>query len=512
MTAGSLAALERRVREELTLLDPQARPWRPAEGSMLDVLIVGAGQGGLSIAFELRRLGIANTLVVDRSPSGMEGPWRGFARMPVLRTYKHLIGPDLGIPSLTPRAWFEAVHGAEAFATATRIPTPDWAAYLDWYRRMTGARVRNGVEVTGLCPDAEGVTAETSEGPLRASHVVLANGMDGAGAWHIPPEVEATLPRQAYAHTAEPIDLAALEGKRVLVLGAGASAFDAALAAGTAGAACVRILARRAELRRANPFIWMEQDGFLHFFRALDDATRWRFARHFHAFGQPPTEATHGGGRRLAQPVHSHGSMRVAHWRWEDDEIRAELASGEVIAADVLILGTGIDWGLHLRPELAGIARATLLWRDRAPDGEEEPTLGAQPYLGEDFELLEREPGALPGLSRIRLFNYAALPSMGLTGSAIAGIRCGVPHLARGIGRDLFRAEAGAQLHSLEAFLRGEEVPPFDSPAATIALEAKPRMSRPISASAPRRRARRSARSAANRSAGSGRTDPAPTG
>lgn len=483
MTAGSLAALERRVREELELLDPQARPWRPAEDRVLDVLIVGAGQGGLAIAFALCRLGIVNTLLVDRSPPGWEGPWRSFARMPTLRTYKHLTGPDLGIPSLTPRAWFESVHGAGAFAATTRIPTEDWAAYLDWYRRMTGARIRNGTEVRKLHPEAGGVTVETSEGPFRARHVVLANGMDGAGAWHVPPEVAAALPRSAYAHTAEPIDLAALAGKRVLVLGAGASAFDAALAAEAAGAVSVRLLARRTELRRANPFIWMEQDGFLHFFRSLDDATRWRFARHFHRYGQPPTEATLEAVA-ASRAVSILAGQRVARWRWED-EVRTELTSGETLAADFLILGTGVDWGLHLRPELADLAPATLLWRDRAPPREEEPGLGFQPYLGEDFELLECKPGALPGLSRIRLFNYAALPSMGLTGSAIAGLRCGVPHLARGIGRELFRAEASAQLRSLEAFLRGKEVPPFDSPAAIAALEAKPRMSRAISASAP---------------------------
>lgn len=483
MADRSIAALERKVREELSLLDPRARPWRPSEDTVLDVLIVGAGQGGLSIAFALKRLGIDNTLIVDRSPPGMEGPWRRFARMPTLRTYKHLSGPDMGIPSLTPRAWFEVIYGPKAFASASRIPTFDWAAYLDWYRRMTGAHVRNGVEVTGLRPDAEGVTVETSEGERRARHVVLANGMDGAGAWHTPPEVTATLPRVVHAHTAEAIDLASLAGKRVLVLGAGASGFDAALAAEAAGAASVRLLARRIELRRANPFIWMEQEGFLNFFRSLDDATRWRFARHFHRFGQPPTEATLEAVA-TSRVTSIRTGTQVAQWHW-NGEIGAQLDCGETLAADFLILGTGVDWGLHLRPELAGIAPATLLWRDRAPAGEEEASLEDQPYLGEDFELLEREAGALPGLSRIRLFNYAALPSMGLTGSAIAGIRRGAPHLARGIGRDLFRAEAGAQLRSLEAFLRGEEVPPFASPAATMALDAKPRMSRPISASAP---------------------------
>ncbi|HEV7266628.1 MAG TPA: hypothetical protein VGN83_17140 [Falsiroseomonas sp.] len=54
--------------------------------------------------------------------------------------------------------------------------------------------------------------------------VVLATGMDGRGAWGVPEIVARNLPRHRYAHTADDIDFAALAGKRVVVVGAGAGA------------------------------------------------------------------------------------------------------------------------------------------------------------------------------------------------------------------------------------------------------------------------------------------------
>ena len=55
-------------------------------------------------------------------------------------------------------------------------------------------------------------------------------GIAASGRWWMPPQVEA-LPRHLRAHTADPIDFAALRGKCVAVLGAGASAFDNAATA-----------------------------------------------------------------------------------------------------------------------------------------------------------------------------------------------------------------------------------------------------------------------------------------
>src|SRR5687767_12755430 len=120
MTISGLATLEAQVRRDHALTcfpEPLwVPPRRTATGApILDVLIVGAGQGGQAIATQLRRERVENILVIDRAPAGGEGPWRNFARMRTLRTWKTVTGPDLGMPSLTFQAWFEAQHGAAAF-------------------------------------------------------------------------------------------------------------------------------------------------------------------------------------------------------------------------------------------------------------------------------------------------------------------------------------------------------------------------------------------------------------
>src|ERR1700729_983626 len=97
----SLAELERAVQRDLHCLHYPRRDWVPQRhtrngGVVYNVIIVGAGQGGLSTAFALQRECVGSVLVVDENDRGMEGPWRTFARMVTLRTPKHLTGPDLG--------------------------------------------------------------------------------------------------------------------------------------------------------------------------------------------------------------------------------------------------------------------------------------------------------------------------------------------------------------------------------------------------------------------------------
>jgi cation diffusion facilitator CzcD-associated flavoprotein CzcO len=129
----TLADLESRVRANLACLDYPAHPWitgRQHEGAdVLDVLIIGAGQGSLSTAFGLLREKITNILVVDKAVRGEEGAWTTFARMITLRTPKHVCGPGLGIGSLTPRAWYEARFGAEAWQCLDKIPRERWQDY-----------------------------------------------------------------------------------------------------------------------------------------------------------------------------------------------------------------------------------------------------------------------------------------------------------------------------------------------------------------------------------------------
>lgn len=96
------------------------RLWRGRE--TLDVLVVGAGQCGLAVGFGFWRARMRNVLLVDGAAEGREGPWVTYARMRTLRSPKNQNGPDLGVPSLTFQAWYEAQHGAEAFAAIPLIP------------------------------------------------------------------------------------------------------------------------------------------------------------------------------------------------------------------------------------------------------------------------------------------------------------------------------------------------------------------------------------------------------
>ena len=111
-----LEILEERVSHDLSIIGYPINEWVPAKFDsdgqrVLDVLIVGGGQGGLAIAFQLLRERASNILIVDSADAGNEGPWRYYARMPILRSPKEVNGPDLNIPSLAFQSWYEAQYG-----------------------------------------------------------------------------------------------------------------------------------------------------------------------------------------------------------------------------------------------------------------------------------------------------------------------------------------------------------------------------------------------------------------
>jgi cation diffusion facilitator CzcD-associated flavoprotein CzcO len=467
MTTGSagLDRLAEQVRRDLELLDYPRREWMPArrtaDGAPIrDVVIVGAGQGGLATAFGLMRERVTNLLVVDENPLDRAGPWLSFARMQTLRTPKHLTGPDLGIPSLTPRAWYEAQHGPGSWASLGLIPKEAWADYLAWYRRTLAIPVRPDTRVGVLrwneverawelpCGGAE---------TLYARRVVLATGIDGSGAWHVPRFVRDALPEHLYAHTRADIDFAALAGKRVAVLGAGASAFDNAATALEHGARELHLCFRRSSLVNVNPYRWAEFTGFLKHFGELPDPDKWRFILQILRMGQLPPADTYARARRHPG-FHLHPGCAWTSLETNGDTITIRNAGGERHEVDFVIVGTGFVTDLARRPELAAVEPFVARWADRyqPPEPERHDDLGRHPYLGPSFELTERNPGEAPYLRTLYNFTFGGLASLGFGGASISGMKYAIPRLVGGITGSLFLEDRDAHFASLRRFAEAE--------------------------------------------------------
>lgn len=462
-TAGlGLKVLEQRVAEDLAKVGyPSGRwvtPHHTHDGSrVLDVLIVGGGQGGTALAHALTRQRVVNFRIVDQSEAGLEGPWNTYARMATLRSPKAVTGPDLDIPSLTFQAWFEAQHDASAWESLNKIDKGDWVAYLLWLRRVLDLTVENGRRVERIEPADPYIVAtvrdlatDTLE-RITARKIVLATGIESSGRWWTPPVVE-TLDKRFWAHTCENIDFTALAGRRVAVLGGGASAFDNAATALEAGAKSVTLCVRRPELQRVQPFRWLSFPGFLGHFHTLDDSWRWRFMNYLLSLREAFPRET---WQRVAR--HDTFELRTGA-AWEvcepvGDAVRITLPDGQ-IDADYLIVGTGFDMDLALRPELDGVAGHVASWADRytPPAGEENPRLARYPYLGPHYELLEREPGGAPWLRHIRLFTFGATMSFGPSGASINAMKFAVPRLAAGIVQDLFHEDVEDHWQNLTSF------------------------------------------------------------
>jgi cation diffusion facilitator CzcD-associated flavoprotein CzcO len=464
-----LDRLADRVRTELDLLEYPRRDWLPtrrtaAAQPIYDVVIVGAGQGGLATAFGLMRERVTHLLVVDQNPLDRAGPWLTFARMQTLRTPKHVLGPDLGVPSLTPRAWYEAQRGPGSWESLGLIPKESWAAYLSWYRRTLGIPVRADTRVGALEWD-EGERAWrvpcTASGPggtegiIHARRVVLATGIEGSGQWHVPAMIR-SLPSHLFAHTRDPIDFDALRGKRVAVLGAGASSFDNASAALERGAREVRLFFRRPELVRVNAYRWAEFAGFLRHFGDLPDDEKWRFILQILRMGQLPPADTY---RRAMQ---NRGFFLHPGTDWTALEARGDTVhiatSKGPVECDFVIAGTGFVTDLAARPELARIERHVARWADRytPAEGERHEDLLRHPYLGPSFEFTERVPGAAPYLRTLYNYTFGCILSLGFGGASISGMKYSIPRLVSGVTGSLFVEDRAAHFESLRRFAEVE--------------------------------------------------------
>ena len=456
--AIGLPALEAALARQLALIGHGGADWtRPSmhgDGHVHDVVIVGGGQSGLSVAFGLLRERVSNILVIDENPEGFEGPWETYARMITLRTPKELNPIDFGVPALTYRAWWEAQHGTAGWEAVDKIARGDWMDYLRWYRRVLALPVRNDTRLTLVEPLGDGLHRLHLDGqaPLLARKVVLATGIQGGGEWHTPAMISDALPRTLYAHTSEPIDFPALAGKRIGILGGGASAFDNANAALALGVGEAHVFIRRKVLPRINPIRFMERVGFTGRYPALDDAEKYAVMAAFLGHNQPPTNDTFE--RAAAWPGFSlHLGSPWLSVAQEGEGVLVTTPHG-THHFDFVVLSTGLVSDPGLRPELSGVAGRIARWADRftPPAGEENALIDAHPYLGPGFELTPRGADDADALHGLFAFNYSALISLGLSASALSGLRTALPRLVQGVADQLFLDDRAALVADLVAY------------------------------------------------------------
>ncbi|MFK0012646.1 FAD-dependent oxidoreductase [Streptomyces sp. NPDC091027] len=296
---------------------------RGPEAAAVDVLVVGAGQAGLSSAYHLARAGIGH-VVLDHSPRP-GGAWQ--FRWPSL-TYGRVHGMH-SLPGME-------LTGADPLRPSSEVIGEYFASYEDRF----GLRVRRPVDVTAVREGTEGgLRVETSAGPWAARALINATGTWDRPFWPRYPGRETFRGRQL--HTAHYPGPQAFAGLRVIVVGGGTSAVQHLLEISGVAAETTWVT-RRPPVFRDGSF--GEAEG-----RAAVALVEERVRR-----GLPPQSVVSVTGLPLNEAVRAGLASGVLDRRPVFDRITATgavWADGTRVDADVILWATGFRPAIdHLAP------------------------------------------------------------------------------------------------------------------------------------------------------------------
>jgi cation diffusion facilitator CzcD-associated flavoprotein CzcO len=302
-----------------------------------DLLVIGAGPYGLSVAREAMRAGLSTT-VVGRPMSF----WR--EHMPAGMYLRS--GPEW---HLDPAEELTLREFASGFPDP--LPIATFLEYAGWFTAEAGIAVRDA-EVLRVAGDrARGFAATLASGAtISARNVVAAPGISRFG---VVPEWGAGLGE----HTCDLVDFAGMDGARVLIVGGRQSAYEWAALIGEAGAERVDVVHRHDEPRFdrvswafVEPHIQatLSQPGW---WRNLSAAERDAIGRRFWEVGRLTLE--HWLAPRLARaPVHRHANAEVVGAHNGD----ITLSSGITVHADRVVFACGYRSDIDRVPYLPRIS------------------------------------------------------------------------------------------------------------------------------------------------------------
>ncbi|MFD0144795.1 MULTISPECIES: NAD(P)-binding domain-containing protein [unclassified Streptomyces] len=351
----------------------------------IDVVVIGAGQAGLSAAYHLRRTGLApdrDFVVLDHAPRP-GGAWQ--FRWPSL-TYGKVHG-------------MHALPGMELTGADGRRPSSEVIGeYFTAYEERFDLRVHRPVEVSAVREGEGGrLLVETSEGTYATRALINATGTWDRPFWPRYQGQETFRGRQL--HTVDYPGPEEFAGLRVIVVGGGASGTQhlmeiAEVAAGTTW------VTRREPVYREGPF--GEMQG-----RAAVALVEERVRR-----GLPPQSVVSVTGLPLTDAIRDARERGVLDRNPMFDRITptgVAWADGRTVDADVILWATGFRAAIdHLAPlrlrEPGGGIRVegTRAVRDERVHlvgyGPSASTIGAnragRAAVSEIRRLLEREPVA----------------------------------------------------------------------------------------------------------------------
>ena len=296
----------------------------------MDVVVIGAGQAGLSAAYHLQRLG-SSFVVLDANPAP-GGAWQhrwDSLTMADVHGVADLSGTEVPAWSGTAQANVE-------------VPT-----YFADYERRFNLPVERPVKVRRVESDGDDLLVHTDKGTWRTRSIVNATGT-----WDSPfiPFYPGALSfKGSQFHTAHYPGPEALAGKRVVVIGGGASAVQ--FLGELAGLADLTWVTR-------NPPVWRTTEFNPDAGRDAVALVEERVKR-----GLPPRSVVSVTGLMLREQEHRARDLGIYDARREMftsiEPTGVRFADGTLLEADVLLWATGF------RPSIAHLAPLRL----RSPEG-----------------------------------------------------------------------------------------------------------------------------------------------
>ncbi|MCB5178429.1 NAD(P)-binding domain-containing protein [Streptomyces antimicrobicus] len=293
----------------------------------LDVVVVGAGQAGLSSAYHLRRAGLApgqDFVVLDHAPAP-GGAWQ--FRWPTL-TYGRVHGMH-ALPGME-------LTGADPLRPSAEVI----GAYFAAYEEAFDLRVLRPVDVTAVREGEGGrLRVESSAGAFAPRALINATGTWDRPFWPRYPGQETFSGRQL--HTADYPGPQEFAGARVVVVGGGASAVQHLLEIAGVAAATTWVT-RRPPVFRDGPFGEAEGRAAV---ALVEDRVRQ---------GLPPRSVVSVTGLALTDAVRAGLDAGVLDRRPMFERITptgVAWADGSAVEADVILWATGFRAAIdHLAP------------------------------------------------------------------------------------------------------------------------------------------------------------------